>query len=45
MWLANDLLQTFGFDFHQIKQPFAVVDFLGPLYIQSRSAKVFQRFT
>lgn len=45
VWLADDLLQPFGFHFHQIKQPLAVVNFLGPLNIQGRRAEVFKRFT
>jgi hypothetical protein len=43
VWLTNNLLQTFGFNFHQIKQPFAIANLLGPLYIQGCCAEVFKR--
>lgn len=43
-WLTSDLFQSFGFYFHQIKQPFAVANFFWPLDVQGCRAKVFKRF-
>ena len=43
LWLTSYLFQSFGFYFHQIKQPFAVADFFGPLDIQGCCAEVFKR--